>query len=118
MAGVPGGEAPIKYRYSEVIYDEVEHPVIRTHPKTGRKSLYVNAMFTQRIVGLKQAESDALLGFLYAHAARPDFTCRLRWEPHTVALWDNRCVQHYAMDDYREFERLMHRVTIRGDRPF
>jgi taurine dioxygenase len=111
------GDAPITYRYSDVIRAEVEHPVIRTHPETGRRSIYVNPMFTQRIVGLTESESRAILGFLYAHTARPDFACRFRWEARSVAIWDNRCVQHYAMDDYREFERVMHRVTVEGDRP-
>lgn len=112
------GKAPIRYRYSDAIYSEVVHPVIRTHPRTGRKSIYVNQMFTQRIVGLSQAESDALLRLLYEHATRPEFTCRLRWAPRTLAMWDNRSVQHYAIDDYQQFERLMYRVTITGDRPY
>ena len=111
------GAAAITYTFSDTIYDEVEHPVIRTHPETGRSSLYVNAMFTQRIVGLAPHESDALLAMLYAHATRPEFTCRLRWEPGTLAIWDNRCLQHYAIDDYPESERVMYRVTIEGTRP-
>jgi taurine dioxygenase len=111
------GAAPITYRYSDAIYDEVEHPVVRTHPETGRKSLYVNAMFTQRIVGLAAHESGALLAMLYAHAARPEFGCRLRWAPGSLVLWDNRSVQHYAIDDYADFERVMYRVTLAGTRP-
>ncbi len=111
------GEAAISYTYSDSIYDEVEHPVVRTHPETGRRSLYVNAMFTQRIAELETHESAALLEMLYAHATRPDFTCRVRWQPGTVTVWDNRCVQHYAIDDYRDAERVMYRVTVRGTRP-
>lgn len=111
------GDAPITYRYSEAVREEVVHPVIRTHPVSGRKSIYVNQMFTQRIVGLKAHESDALLALLYDHCVRPEFTCRLRWQPRTLAMWDNRIVQHYAIDDYQQFERLMFRVTIAGDRP-
>ena len=111
------GEAAITYTYSDSIYDEVEHPIVRTHPETGRQSLYVNPMFTERIVGLEEHESEALLAMLHHHATRPEFTCRVRWQPGTVTIWDNRCVQHYAIDDYREAERVMYRVTIQGERP-
>jgi taurine dioxygenase len=111
------GEAAIEYTYSDAIYDEVEHPVVRSHPVTGRKSLYVNPMFTQRIVGLREPESDGLLQILYDVSTRPELTCRIRWENGTVAIWDNRCVQHYAIDDYADFERLMYRVTVSGERP-
>lgn len=111
------GETAIQYTFSDAIYQEVEHPVVRTHPVTGRKSLYVNPMFTQRIVGLSQPESDGLLGMLYDVSTRPEMTCRLRWEEGTVAIWDNRWLQHYAIDDYADFERLMYRVTITGERP-
>ena len=111
------GDAAITYTYSDAIYDEVSHPVVRTHPESGRPGLYVNAMFTQRIEGLAGHESDALLRMLYAHVASPDFQCRVRWAAGTVAIWDNRCVQHYALDDYPDEERLMYRVTIEGERP-
>jgi taurine dioxygenase len=111
------GEAPITYTYSERIYDEVEHPVVRTHPESGRKSLYVNPMFTQRIVGLARHESDALLALLYQHAVRPELTCRLRWSQGALTLWDNRSVQHYAVDDYADFQRVMYRITLEGTRP-
>ena len=111
------GDAPITYTYSDAIYDEVEHPVVRTHPETGRRSLYVNPMFTLRIAGLAAHESRALLEMLHAHAVRPEFCCRLRWAPGSLAIWDNRSVQHYAIDDYADFERVMYRVTLAGTRP-
>jgi taurine dioxygenase len=99
-------------------YPPVEHPVVRTHPVTGRRSIYVNAAFTTYVVGLGAAESAELLGLLYRQAAIPEYQCRLRWAPDTLALWDNRCVQHYAVSDYWPAKRLMERVTIAGDRPF
>jgi taurine dioxygenase len=95
----------------------VEHPVVRTHPVSGRKLLYVNASFTTRIVGMDLDESHDLLGFLTTRAARPEYQCRFRWRPNSVAVWDNRCTQHYAVQDYWPQRRVMHRVTIIGDRP-
>jgi taurine dioxygenase len=98
-------------------YPEVEHPIVRTHPETGRKGLYVNIAFTLRIVGLEQAESDALLKHLYAQAAIPEYQCRFRWKKNSIAFWDNRASQHYAVSDYYPAVRKMERVTIIGDRP-
>jgi len=94
-----------------------EHPVIRTHPVTGRKALYVNSIFTQKLVGVSGKESKAILEFLFDHLKRPEFTCRFRWEEGSVAFWDNRCTQHYAIADYGDATREMHRVTVNGDRP-
>jgi taurine dioxygenase len=111
------GEAAISYTFSERIYEEVEHPVVRTHPETGKRGLFVNPMFTQRIAQLSQDESEALLAFLYRHATRPEFTCRVRWRPGSLVIWDNRCTQHYAIDDYPDHERVMYRVTVSGSRP-
>ena len=94
------------------------HPVIRTHPVTGKKSLYVNSSYTTRIDQLPKAESDALLQFLYVHCMNPNFQVRFRWRPGSVAFWDNRCTQHQAVWDYFPNVRSGYRVTIAGDRPF
>jgi len=99
-------------------YPKVEHPVVRTHPETGRKALYVNAAFTQHIVGLAPQRSSELLALLYAQAAIPEYQCRFRWEAHSIAFWDNRASQHYAVSDYWPAVRRMERVTVVGDRPF
>lgn len=98
-------------------YPPAEHPVVRTHPVTGNKSIYVNAGFTSHIVGMGADESERLLRHLYRQAAIPEYQCRFRWEPNSFALWDNRCVQHYAVSDYYPNRRLMERVTIVGSRP-
>lgn len=98
-------------------YPSAEHPIVRTHPVTGRKALFVNEMFTVRIVDLPRGESIGLLDFLFRHVQRPDFHCRFRWRPHSVAFWDNRCTQHHAIWDYFPAVRSGYRVTIRGERP-
>jgi taurine dioxygenase len=95
-----------------------EHPVVRTHPETGRRSLFVNPGFTRRIKGLTNKESDALLQFLYAHMATPEYVVRYRWEAGDIGFWDNRTTMHYAIDDYGDAHRVIQRVTIKGDRPF
>jgi len=95
----------------------VVHPVIRTHPVTGKQGIFVNASFTTRICELSKSESAALLQFLAAHVAKPEFTVRWRWRPFDLAFWDNRLTQHYATADYAPHRRVMHRATILGDRP-
>lgn len=94
-----------------------EHPVARTHPVTGRKALFVNEGYTTRLVGMDRGESDAVLGQLFNHLRTPEFQCRFRWRKGSLAVWDNRITQHYAVADYAE-RRLMYRITIKGDRPF
>jgi taurine dioxygenase len=92
------------------------HPVVRVHPETGRKALYVNEHFTRRLVELNATESDALLGYLTRWVANPRFTVRYRWTEGTIAIWDNRCTQHFVLNDF-EGERIIHRVTVMGDLP-
>src|SRR3546814_8960608 len=98
-------------------FPAVEHPVVRVHPETGRKTLFVNRIFTQHVVGLDEAESDALLLRLYEQMHRPEYQCRFAWTPGAVALWDNRATQHYASSDYHTQPRVMDRISIAGDRP-
>jgi taurine dioxygenase len=93
------------------------HPVIRRHDETGRKALYVNFPLTRNFVGMTREESLPLLSYLYGHAVKPEFTCRFRWTKGAIAFWDNRCTQHYALDDYHGYRREMHRITIAGPRP-
>jgi taurine dioxygenase len=98
-------------------YPRAEHPVIRTHPETGRKTIFVNSMFTTRIVGLPKLESDAILGFLFQHVQQPIFQCRFSWRKNSMAFWDNRCVQHQAIWDYWPQTRSGYRVTVKGTKP-
>ena len=96
---------------------ERPHPVVRVHPVTGRKALFVNPIYTTRFQDMTVRESRPLLNFLYQHATRPEFTCRFRWRARSLALWDNRCTLHYAINDYDGQRRLLHRTTIAGERP-
>jgi taurine dioxygenase len=109
-----------KERYERAVakHPPVTHPIVRTHPVTGRKGLFVNEGFTTHVNELNPLESQALLAFLFAHAARPEFTVRWHWQVEDVAFWDNRVTQHYAIADYLPERRTMHRATVNGDRPF
>jgi taurine dioxygenase len=123
MTAIHDGEHVYRGRYEGVraggvVFPRAEHPVIRTHPVTGRKALFVNGVFTTRIVQLSRNESDAVLPMLYRHVETPEFQCRFRWRPGSIAFWDNRCAQHHAMWDYYPNRRRGLRVTIKGDRPF
>lgn len=95
---------------------ETAHPIIRTHPETGKKALYIGN-HTQSLEGFADAEAKPLIDFLMSHATRPDFTCRFRWAPGSMAIWDNRCTQHLALADQITGQRRMHRITITGDKP-
>jgi taurine dioxygenase len=109
-----------KERYERAVakHPPVTHPVVRTHPVSGRRALFVNEGFTTHIRELQAEESKALLAYLYAHAARPEFTLRWRWQVDDIAFWDNRVTQHYALADYLPERRTMHRATVNGDKPF
>jgi taurine dioxygenase len=123
MTAIHDGEHVYRGRYAGTrdegkVFPKAEHPVIRTHPVSGRKALFVNRMFTTRIVQLTTLESDAVLEMLYRHIETPELQCRFRWQPGSVAFWDNRCAQHHAMWDYYPQRRRGLRVTIKGDRPY
>jgi taurine dioxygenase len=104
-----GGEAPKDF--------VAEHPVVRTHPETGRKALYVNFGHTVRFRDMSEEESAPLLDYLFRHQIRPEFTCRFSWQPRSIALWDNRCAQHNPINDYHGYRRVMYRITLAGDKP-
>jgi len=93
------------------------HPVVRVHPETGRRALYVNSAHTVRFEGMTDEESAPLLRYLYQHQVRPELSCRFAWRPGSLALWDNRCAQHNAINDYQGHRRLLHRITLAGDKP-
>lgn len=116
QVSVNAGEA--RYEKARREHPPVTHPVVRTHPETGRRGLFVNYGFTTHIKGLKRRESAAILKFLHEHIQRPEFLVRWRWKPNSIAFWDNRNTQHYAVNDYLPHRRIMHRATILGDRPF
>jgi len=94
-----------------------EHPVVRAHPETGRKALYVNIAHTVRFSGMTGEESAPLLAFLFRHQVKPEFTCRFKWRAGSLAFWDNRCTQHNPVNDYHGHRRVMHRITLAGDKP-
>jgi taurine dioxygenase len=111
------GPSSMSFHFGDSAHAEIEHPVVRVHGETGRKALYVNGTFTTRFKGMTEEESAPLLHYLFQHAVRPEFTCRFRWQRNAIAFWDNRCVQHNAVNDYHGTRRVMHRVTIEGERP-
>ena len=94
-----------------------EHPVVRVHPETGRKAIYVNVAHTVRFRGMTEQESAPLLDYLFRHQVNPEFTCRFQWAVGSLAFWDNRCTQHNPVNDYHGHRRVMHRITLAGDRP-
>ena len=118
----PGSNAAVSRSIGMVRNDpsadhQVLHPVVRVHPVTGRRALFVNPVYSQHFEGMTEDESRPLLQYLFNHATKAEFTCRLRWEPGTLAVWDNRCLLHLAINDYDGSRRLLHRTTVSGQRP-
>ena len=107
-----------KPRDARDVVTTASHPLVRTHPETGRKALYCSAAHTLRIDGMTEAESRPILEYLYRVQQREEFGCRFHWEAGSVAFWDNRCAQHNALNDYHGQRRVMHRVTLEGEVPF
>lgn len=112
------GATPAELEAFNAKFPNAFHPVVRTHPETGRRSLYVNEAFTKYIVDMAAEESADLLAMLYRQAAIPEYQCRFRWQPYSIAFWDNRACQHYAVSDYFPSRRCAERVTICGDTPY
>lgn len=112
----PGG----RERLAQAIIDNppVQHPVIRIHPESGEKVLFVNSLFTTKIIGMKEKESQTLLNFLYQHVTTPEYSTRFQWQPNSIAIWDNRSTQHKPINDYFPAHRLLERITIDGDKPY
>jgi taurine dioxygenase len=120
LTAVHDGDRVYRVRQGKIIAGELpraEHPVVRIHPETGRKALFVNRNFTSHIVGMSQLEGDALLDMLYRHSEHDEFKCRFKWQANSIAFWDNRCTMHLAMWDYYPQRRYGHRVTIAGTKP-
>jgi len=131
LAGLKGVSSSAKADVSKTREDRLEtdgkeaapksftstHPVVRTHPETGRKALFVNVAHTAGIEGLTDSESASLLNFLFQHQVKPEFTCRWAWAPNDLTFWDNRCAQHNPINDYHGYRRILHRITLKGDRP-
>ncbi len=115
--GIRSGHLKAKLSDFQKRLPPVTHPVVRTHPETGRKCLFVNSNSTVRIHEMEEDESQNILQFLFHHVQKPEFQVRHRWEKDSVVFFDNRCTQHYAVPDYDD-RRVLHRVTIKGDRPF
>ena len=121
LAAIHDGEKHYRGRYGNddrgKTYPRAEHPIVRTHPETGRKCLFVNRFFTTRIVGLHRSESDAVLEMLYRHIETPELSVRFKWQPNSIAFWDNRCTQHKAIWDYYPNVRSGYRIQIKGSAP-
>lgn len=118
LTAIHDGENVFKNLFKRESYPQAEHPIVRTHPVTGRKALFVNRTFTKSIPQLSARESRHVLDMLIEHAEQPYWACRFKWQPGSIAMWDNRCTMHQAISDYFPLRRYAHRVTLMGDKPF